>query len=422
MDRSLNKNLKDESIHEKSRKINEKAEDFIGWVSEDGALEVIEMLPRIPYKEARYKVTCTECSKDKELFPDGYFISTKSHLKEGKKPCGCAKNTHWKEQQYIVLAERSSKGKNFTVLGFIEPFKNQNSKLECECNIEGHKWYPSVASVVNKVSYGCPVCKIETIKEKRKIPEIVATERCEAICKIAGYKPIGFITGYINNTSKFEYECPTHGKHIVRYNDFVINSRRCPDCGFDKLSEDRRLPNDIVLKNCKSICKEMNYEFLGFPDGYKNRNSYFRYRCSKHDIKMVQYGCFVNNGTRCPDCWKERQIELGNGNGFYPERAHEQDFLYILNFNNEFIKVGRSFDIERRIGELQNASGVNNILKIQVYTATHKEIYDYEQEVLSKLRIGGFQRQCEWTKESFINECSNLLWTILDHCSFKKLL
>ena len=93
-----------------------------------------------------------------------------------------------------------------------------------------------------------------------------------------------------------------------------------------------------------------------------------------------------------------------------------------MNFNNEFIKVGRSFDIERRIGELQNASGVNNILKIQVYTATHKEIYDYEQEVLSKLRIGGFQRQCEWTKESFINECSNLLWTILDYCSFKKLL
>ena len=62
------------------RKI-EKAEDFVGWKSPDGKLEVIG----IAGKQGRittFKVTCTECSKDPELFPDGYFVSLKGDFEE----------------------------------------------------------------------------------------------------------------------------------------------------------------------------------------------------------------------------------------------------------------------------------------------------------------------------------------------------
>ena len=59
----------------------QKAEDFIGWKSPDGKLEVIGIAEET-CKNGRklFKVTCTECSKDKELFPDGYFVSTKSNF------------------------------------------------------------------------------------------------------------------------------------------------------------------------------------------------------------------------------------------------------------------------------------------------------------------------------------------------------
>ena len=55
---------------------------------------------------------------------------------------------------------------------------------------------------------------------------------------------------------------------------------------------------------------------------------------------------------------------MTNGNGFYPERAEEQDFLYVLNFDDKFIKVGRSFDVDERIKDLKkpSVSGIKNIV------------------------------------------------------------
>lgn len=76
------------------RKKRPKAEDFIGWKSHNGTLEVIGVAGKQGYKTL-YKVTCTECSKDPELFPDGYFVSLKDNLIRGKLPCGCSKNPYW---------------------------------------------------------------------------------------------------------------------------------------------------------------------------------------------------------------------------------------------------------------------------------------------------------------------------------------
>ena len=109
-------------------KKREKPEDFIGWKSPDGTLEVIG----IAGKKARntaFKVTCTECSKDKELFPDGYFTSTKGNLNSGRKPCGCSRY-NWQNWQFLILARRAGEKKGFIVHGFAEEFKNQKNKIK----------------------------------------------------------------------------------------------------------------------------------------------------------------------------------------------------------------------------------------------------------------------------------------------------
>ena len=84
-----------------NKKKQQKAEDFIGWKSKDGRLEVIGIIEKS--KHTKFKVTCTECSKDKELFPDGYFVSQKDNLVRGKKPCGCSR-CKWFDWQYLILA------------------------------------------------------------------------------------------------------------------------------------------------------------------------------------------------------------------------------------------------------------------------------------------------------------------------------
>lgn len=331
----------------------EKPENFIGWKSEDGKLEVIGIAGKQGTK-ALYKVTCTECSKDPELFPDGHFVSTKGNLVRGKKPCGCSNKPKWVDWRYLILARRAGEKRNFVVHGFAEEFKNAHTKLNLECLKDGHKWTASIDSITNS-GYGCPKCKGVNSEAQKKTPEHVA------------------------------------------------------------------------LQKCIDICKEMNYDVIGFVDGYKGANkTRFEYTCKIHGKQNVSYNDFVNMGSRCSGCWKDIQPEIirdnGNGNGYYPERKDEQDFLYVLNFNNKFIKVGRSFDVDERIKGLKYKSGVpkNKIHKLRIFTATHQEIYDYEQELHNELRARNFQHYVSWSTECFENDSLFVLNKMLDECGLEE--
>jgi hypothetical protein len=319
----------------------QKAEDFIGWKSEDGKLEVIDIIEKS--KHTKFKVTCTECSKDPELFPDGYFVSQKDNLVRGKKPCGCSR-CKWFDWQYLILARRVAKGR-FIVHGFAEEFKCNKTKLNLECLKDGHKWTASIYNIINS-GKGCSKC--------------------------AGvYRPT-------------EQE---------------------------------------ALQKCIDICKDMNYSVIGFEDGYRCVDSTrFEYVCKIHGKQNVGYNNFVNQGTRCSGCAKDKQKELGNGNGYYPERKDEQDYLYILDFDNKFVKVGRSFDVDDRISDLKkpSVSGIKRIIKLRIFTATHQEIYDYEQELHSELRERNFQHYVDWSNECFRNESILIISNFLEICKLEE--
>ena len=325
------------------KKKREKAEDFIGWKSKDGKLEVIGIIGKTKSGNATFKVICTECSKDPELFPDGYFVSTKGNLVNGQKPCGCSKSPRWEDWQFLIIANRSAKDR-FIVHGFAEEFHGAHTKLNLECLKDGHKWVATIHSVISGRK-GCPKCKGVTLAEQHKTPEHIALQRCIDICKENNYNVIGFVGEYENWKSRFEYTCKIHGKQNVRYHNFV------------------------------------------------------------------------NKGTRCSGCAKE----LGNGNGYYPERKDEQDYLYVLNFNDKFVKVGRSFDVDERIKGLKYESKIKKIYKLRIFTATHHEIYDYEQDLHSELRERNFQHYVDWSTECFENDCQFILNKLLDNCGLTEI-
>ena len=333
-----------------SKKKLEKAEDFIGWKSPDGKLEVVGIAGKDKWEVSLFKVTCTECSKDPELFPDGYFVGRKSDLVRGRKPCGCSKKPEWCDWQYLTLTRRIGEKKGFIVNGFAEEFKNVHTKLNLECLKDGHKWIASIHSIIN----------------------------CD---------------------------------------------RGCPKCKSMKLVEQLKTPEHIALQKCIDICKEMNNDYIGFVNGYKNCYSRFEYNCKIHGKQNVSYNSFVNMGSRCKGCAKDKQKELGNGNGYYPERKEEQDYLYILNFNGKFIKVGRSFDVDERIKGLRDVSKVvkSKIHKLRIFTATHQEVYYFEQELHEELRERGFQHYVDWSTECFENDCQYVLNKLLDNCGLEEL-
>lgn len=200
----------------------------------------------------------------------------------------------------------------------------------------------------------------------------------------------------------------------------VNGGNGCPKC-----SKKYKPTEQEALQKCIDICKEMGYDVVGFVDGYKGaQKTRFEYICKIHGKQNVSYFNFVNNGTRCKGCWKDRQKELGNGNGngYFPERKDEQDYLYVLDFNGQFIKVGRSFDVDERIRGLRTTSKIKKIHKLRIFTATHQEIYDYEQELHNELRERNFQHYVGWSTECFENDSLFILNKLLDICGLGEVL
>ena len=95
------------------------------------------------------------------------------------------------------------------------------------------------------------------------------------LCVEAGYEFLGFSDDYKNKNSKFSYNCPTHGKQKVSYDSFVNRGSRCPDCGIESMKDKMRNPEAEAI--VKELCEKEGYEYLGFPDGYKNCYSKFSY-------------------------------------------------------------------------------------------------------------------------------------------------
>jgi rubrerythrin len=265
------------------KKKRETVEDFVGWKSEDGLLEVVDIVGRdIKQKKTLFKVICHKCKEDKELFPEGYFVGIKYNLNKGQKPCGCSKKHNWNEWQFLLLASRAAKDR-FIVHGYSEEFHGQRTKVNLECLKDGYKWTANLSNIINH-GKGCPKCKA-----RPKITEQEALDKCKAICETEGYEPIGFVDNYKNNSSIFEYKCSIHGKQSVSYNNLA-------------------------------------------------------------------------QGRRCIGCWKERQKELSSGfYGYYPEKKDEQDYLYVLDFDGKYIKIGRSFDVDERIKDLKKPKNSRNI-------------------------------------------------------------
>lgn len=107
-------------------------------------------------------------------------------------------------------------------------------------------------------------------------------------------------------------------------------------------------------------------------------------------------------------------------NGYYPERKDEKDHLYTINFNNEYIKVGRSFDIKSRIrgskGLLKmSGMSLDQIVVLRILSSTHQKVYDEEQRIHKELTERGFYHEkSTWTVETFDTDAEDVIYKLLE--------
>lgn len=394
----------------------QKPEDFIGKTFNDGKLKVVGIIGRNKYGSTLYKVTCDLCSKDNELFPGGYFISTASDLKSGRKPCPCSKAFKWSPDQYLIRCRRVVKD-SFIIHGFTGEFNGNKTLLNCECPIHNFKWTPRVSKVL--FGQGCSKCS-----GAYKPTEQEALEKCRLVCEKNNFTLVGFPNGFTGATSRFEFICDKHGLVNVNYDSFTRGRGGCKQCGTEVTVSKNRLSEEYHLKRCEEVCYKFGYAPIGFVGGYEgSTRTIFQYNCPIHKIQNVLYSNLVYNESRCPECSFEDKTRRGNLRGYYDHRKDEQDFLYVLCFDDgEYIKVGRSFDLNTRFNRLITKSKCYKIELLAVFTGKHKEIYEWEQELHAELRERNFKiTPRKWFSiETFDFESLRILSKLLNISGMKR--
>lgn len=232
-----NCSIETKNLELKNKKKRAKPEEFIGKTFNSGKLKVTGIVGKRGACTL-YSVICEVCSQDPELFPKGYFVSTKSDLVSGQIPCGCSKRVKWDPDQWIIRAKRVGEVKGFIVSGYAEEFKGCITKVHCECTHDGCKWLPRLDNIVNN-GHGCPECHRISLKEKMLLPEAEVIEKCQKACAVSGYEFQGFLEGNYIGAVKTTvlYKCPIHGNKQTNYHSFINAGHRCMECWKERQRE-----------------------------------------------------------------------------------------------------------------------------------------------------------------------------------------
>lgn len=117
-----------------------------------------------------YILYCTECSKDVEIFGEGYFKSLKTNLSKGRLPCGCSSSTKWTRGQYEVLCSRKAEELGYQFLGFLGAWRFNNTNVKLLCEKHGEWSSGGIANLLR--GRGCPGCRADNYwKSNRKDDE-----------------------------------------------------------------------------------------------------------------------------------------------------------------------------------------------------------------------------------------------------------
>lgn len=197
-----------------------------------------------------YIVKCDICSKDTELFGDGYFKTTKCELNMGGLPCGCTKAIKWNEDQWIVRATRQANSQGFRFDGWAEPFKGGRTKCKLTCNEHGCEWASATVSSLVVGTTNCPVNRYYNRAPystdfigRTAIPEDDVIPRVIVKCNELGIKFKGWVGIYSGAKTYCVLECEKHGEWSTTDLSHLLSStsKRCPGCSSEAISKARKM-------------------------------------------------------------------------------------------------------------------------------------------------------------------------------------
>lgn len=357
-----------------------------------------------------YILTCDVCSLDEELFPLGSIVAKRQSILECRKSCGCS-HPRWTKNQCEILVKRQCTFLGYTFKGWEGSFKGVLSKVRLENKTKGYCWSStSMSSLMSKKSV--PLKSRGNSKSKARIgfPRF-----CERYPELASQ-----VTEDFENPLCVYYKCETCSldkfckaglcEGVFRvYKETLKRGGRPCRCSkpyyYTKPQQELRVREAIT---------SLGGRVLGWEDDSiftVDHGKVVWVCCNGHSNITLLNNVLVGGG--CNSCRKT----AGGYNGYYKDRVEEQDYLYFINFNNQYLKDGRSFHIKRRLTELATAAKLPlpTLKVLRVFTGTHQEVFDTEQEIHAELRERGFScDEVKWSNELFTMDSEYYTNQLLD--------
>lgn len=192
---------------------------------------------------------------------------------------------------------------------------------------------------------------------------------------------------YRNAHSPVIITCSKHGDFMQEPNQHTVKGFGCRDCGNEGSASIRMKSNEEFIQECSiRHGDKYSYDMVNYTGG-KNKVEII---CKNHG-SFMQTAQSHAEGQGCPKCAKR---------GF--DRASDGYVYYLISEDGQFIKVGISGVLKRRMHELSSRTPFNfKLIKNELMKgsdAIAREKYFHEK--YQSANMTGFDGATEWLKYS----------------------
>ena len=347
----------------------------MSWVSASGStIFVYDRIRGSRTGGKRYRLACSKCSSDTELFPE--ITMHRTGTKNNKTSCACSSKAIYSEDQYRVICRRKAKSLGVDFIGFDNGFNREKTKVVSFCNQHKEQNIAIIGSFLSRFTC-CNHKALESSLISRNLTQEEFTKKAMA----SGSFQEGTEFKRVALTSYWEVHCPACKsdqyaqagiKSIwVAIGASIITGRIQCRCSarhcWTKEEYEKRI----------EMC---GVEFAGWSGGYIGNSHKDRFiaRCSAHGDRLVSVSAAIN-GRGCPGCAKT---------GF---DTSKNAFLYCLKSDDgAFLKIGITGNKLDRLARLKRNTPFSFSV-LWVKDIPGDKARDAEKSIHDKLMSAGFR-------------------------------